>query len=694
MPAESPVALTVLLATYNRREVLEACLRSFAAQDAPTGSFEIVVVDDGSQDDTVAFLQALSLPVPLTWRTQPNAGAAAARNRGLALARGRLVLFVNDDTIAAPDLVSTHLRLHAQLGPEPVAVLGTFAQEPAGMDNALMRYLEGSTEIFLYSRFNPGQVLDGSNLYTCNCSVPLAAVRAQAGFDERFARCDGEDTDLGVKLELAGVRLHYRPEARSWHRHILTLDDLERRQLHVSRVFVRFFHLHPHVLIQWGGKVASMTQADCRATLEQHAALMPTMKAAAQQLAQMDVGALERAGAKDAAEQIMARLGHLVANLNGLWWRQGYLEGMRDHGIESFGDILARRVYGDVGLLDPAVTVIVPTRDRPAQLVAFLDRIAQQDLPPERFEVIVADDASTPPAAEALAGCRWPFSLRVLRQEPAAGPGPARNLAVRAARGRWIAFYNDDGLPAPENLRLHLEGQLAARSPTAILGRFDLLPGLQDTALRRLLGRGNLMFGQPLMQGGRRYPGLTLCTGNLSVPRDLLLAARGFDPAFPFAGAEDSELGYRMGRELGLEVLFDDRIACGHDHAIDLRQVARRQFVLGWCTLKMADKHADPTLVAGRDAKALDRRFFKAVQEGLAARRDEVLALWWRLLAAEATELRGEPSSIPDPDWDALVHRVVYHAFALGMLVAEAGFLPSDYRGGQPLPEPPGGCDA
>ncbi|MFH1469915.1 MAG: glycosyltransferase [Pseudomonadota bacterium] len=694
MSAAPPVALTVLLATYNRRDVLEACLRSFCEQRAPAGSYEIVVVDDGSSDDTVAFLEGLDLPVPFRWLTQPNAGAAAARNRGLQVARGRLVLFVNDDTIAAPDLVATHLRLHEELGPGPVAVLGTFAQEPAGLDNALMRYLEGSTEVFLYSRFKPGQVLDGSNLYTCNCSVPLAAVRALGGFDERFARCDGEDTDLGVKLELAGVRLHYRPEARSWHRHVLSLADLERRQLHVSRVFVRFFHMHPHVLIQWGGKVVTLTQADCRATLAQHAALMPTMRAAAVALARVDVGVLERAGAKAAAEQIMARLGHLVANLNGLWWRQGYLEGLREHGIEGFGDILARRVYGGEDLRNPALTVVVPTHDRPAQLVAFLERIARQDLPSERFEVVVADDASTPPAAETLAGRSWPFALRILRQEPAAGPGPARNLAVRAARGRWIVFYNDDGLPAPDNLRLHLEGQLAATGPTAILGRFDLLPKLQDTALRRLLGRGNLMFGQPLMQGGRRYPGLTFCTGNLSLPRELLLAARGFDEAFPFAGAEDSELGYRLGHELGLEVQYDDRIACGHDHAMDLRQVVRRHFVLGWCTLKMADKHGDPTLVAGRDAKALDRRFFKAVQESLAAQRDEVVALWWRLLAAEAAEERGEAGPIPDTEWDPLVHRVVYHAFALGLLVAEAGFAPADYRGGQPLPEPPGGLDA
>jgi glycosyltransferase involved in cell wall biosynthesis len=203
---EGDPEVSVVLATHDRLPVLLECLESLCRQALPRGGFEILVMDDGSTDGTAEVLESLDLPVPWTWRRLPARGAAVARNAAIPLARGRLVLWVNDDTVALPGLLRRHLEAHARLRPHRTVVLGTFEQTPEARANALVRHLDASTEVFLDPTFRPGSVLDGQHLYTCNASMPIEAVREIGGFDETFPRCLGEDTDLGVRLERKGWR--------------------------------------------------------------------------------------------------------------------------------------------------------------------------------------------------------------------------------------------------------------------------------------------------------------------------------------------------------------------------------------------------------------------------------------------------------------------------------------------------------
>ena len=92
--------------------------------------------------------------------------------------------------------------------------------------------------------------------------------------------------------------------------------------------------------------------------------------------------------------------------------------------------------------LAPVISVIVPTRNRPVALARCLTSLAQQDLWPEAFEIVVVDDGSmTPVTVDAALAART--RVRVLRQEHA-GPATARNLGIQRAAGTFVAFTDDD----------------------------------------------------------------------------------------------------------------------------------------------------------------------------------------------------------------------------------------------------------
>lgn len=343
-PPADKLAVSVLLATHQRLPVLLECLEGFARQTLPRGSFEVIVIDDGSRDGTAEALASLRLPVPFSGLSVPPGGAAKARIAGLPRARGEFVLFVNDDTIPDPDLVRAHLAAHAELGPKPVSVLGSFRQPVEHLDNALMHLLDRSTLLFGYPAFEPGSTIAGRHYYTCNASTPRAAIEAVGGFDPAFWHYGCEDTDLGLRLEDHGLPLVYRPECGALHRHFLRPADMRRRQPLVAFAHVKLIQKHPRVLDEvpaW----ADLEKADLARKLERMQAALPLAERALENLAQLDRGALVAAGASEAAllRELDALLEELFSRLSGAWWQQGFLRGFEELGLDGFASLAAPR---------------------------------------------------------------------------------------------------------------------------------------------------------------------------------------------------------------------------------------------------------------------------------------------------------------------------------------------------------------
>ena len=93
-------------------DLLQRLLAQLARQTLPASDFEVVVVDDGSREPVAPHLEKLTLPFSLRVETHANAGAAAARHRGVLAARGEVVLITDDDMQVAGDFLARHLARH------------------------------------------------------------------------------------------------------------------------------------------------------------------------------------------------------------------------------------------------------------------------------------------------------------------------------------------------------------------------------------------------------------------------------------------------------------------------------------------------------------------------------------------------------------------------------------------------------
>jgi glycosyltransferase involved in cell wall biosynthesis len=240
------VSFSVVIPTFRRPDTLLPVLDALAAQqDAP--EFEVVVVDDGSGDDTPARLAAYRPSYPFRFFTQPNSGPATARNRGVREARHETVLFLGDDTVPEARLLAVHARAHAEPRPYPVAVLG-YTTWPR--DLRVSPFLHHINEYGL--QFGYGLIADPDAVpfnffYTSNVSLPRGLLLEAGLFDTSFPHAAWEDIEVAYRLMQRGMRMLYRPQAVARHHHDITFASFRRRQEKAGEAAAIFYRKHPEL---------------------------------------------------------------------------------------------------------------------------------------------------------------------------------------------------------------------------------------------------------------------------------------------------------------------------------------------------------------------------------------------------------------------------------------------------------------
>ena len=309
--------LSVIIPTYNRKSTLQLCLAALSAQTLPSEWFEVVVVDDGSTDDTEAFCQGNVFPFgKVRYLRQENAGAGAARRAGVEAARGRILLLMNDDTVGSSALLAQHLAAHQRNPRERLAILGSFLPTEEGNRHALSLWLHGSTFLFPQNSLRSGQLCDAAYFITCNLSIAKEAVLEAGSFDPAFRV--GEDTELGIRLAAKKYRVKYHAAAQAWHEHAqFTTEDLLRRARTYGPVHVALFEKHPQLVQRGNSPFGRLFPEDYarmeRETIDKRAAVDSAL-AGLRALDQLDLFELARKQLLDDAQlqQLITQVGQLV----------------------------------------------------------------------------------------------------------------------------------------------------------------------------------------------------------------------------------------------------------------------------------------------------------------------------------------------------------------------------------------------
>ncbi len=240
--------VSVVIPTYNRKDSLRETLTSLARQTWPADRCEVIVVDDGSTDGTEEIAKE-AFPFTLRYIRQPNQGAAVARNRGATEARGKLLLFLDDDITIVPGFLDATVHAHQQY--DQVVVVGTLRPVLHGNESIFTEIYSWETAtrsrqhgaVFEFVSFT--DCLTGMFSVKRDHFFTIGALQDLAG-DGRVA---WGDVDFGYRAQQLGFQFICCNQAIGYH------DDFAIRDLathahrwqRASQAAIRLFQTHPEI---------------------------------------------------------------------------------------------------------------------------------------------------------------------------------------------------------------------------------------------------------------------------------------------------------------------------------------------------------------------------------------------------------------------------------------------------------------
>jgi cellulose synthase/poly-beta-1,6-N-acetylglucosamine synthase-like glycosyltransferase len=224
--------ISVIVPAFNAATTIDLCLDALAHQTVSADLYEVLVVDDGSSDDTRA--RAEAHPGVRLLR-QAHAGKSSARNRGAQAARGEVLLFTDADCEPLPDWIELMLAPFAD--PEVAGVRGVYRTRQR---SPVARFAQAEYEE-KYDQLARRNRIDFVDTYAA--AYRRDVFLAFGGFAPEFLGC--EDQELSFRLATAGHKLVFAPRAAVYHRHKTTPWGYARRKVPIGYWKVRVHTRHP-----------------------------------------------------------------------------------------------------------------------------------------------------------------------------------------------------------------------------------------------------------------------------------------------------------------------------------------------------------------------------------------------------------------------------------------------------------------
>lgn len=235
--------ISVIIPSHNRHLVLRDVLHGLEKQDCSKYSYEVIVVDDGSTDETAEFLHRFSRQTTMNFR--PVIGkcgsASASRNLGINRAKGDYILFLDADTIPEETLVLRHLQHQNHFGDAKVCILGQVSMAPELDQPDQARLWE--------TEFNFEQAdlveLEWWKYRTANTSIKKSLLKQLGGFNNKLLAA--EDTELAYRLSQTDVRFYYDESIVAIHYHPIDLDNYLQKASVYGQAVGRWYQMNPEL---------------------------------------------------------------------------------------------------------------------------------------------------------------------------------------------------------------------------------------------------------------------------------------------------------------------------------------------------------------------------------------------------------------------------------------------------------------
>lgn len=224
---------SVIIPAYNASQTLERCLAALNTQNLHRSDYEIIVVDDGSDDDT----PMIASRFPIRLLRQSHRGPAAARNLGASNARGEILLFTDADT------EPSHTWIETMLAPfSDRSLAGAKGAYRTRQRVWMARFVQVEYEE-KYARMARAKKIDVIDTYSA--AYRREVVRSNGGFDESFPVASAEDQEFSFRLAKKGYRLAFIPGAIVYHRHSSNLGSYCRRKFRIGYWKAHLHRRHP-----------------------------------------------------------------------------------------------------------------------------------------------------------------------------------------------------------------------------------------------------------------------------------------------------------------------------------------------------------------------------------------------------------------------------------------------------------------
>jgi len=233
------VEVSIIIPTYNRWWILEKSLEALFNQSYPKDKYEIILIDDGSTDDTKTMIDSLSPRCKFKYlRNEKRMGIPRTRNRGIRQAKGKYIIFADSDVVATPDFIKQHMNYHKKY--QDVIVNGELIRVPS------FKQIEKKRKSIFDLSLSPFD--------TANVSVARKHLLKVGGFDEDLLAYGWQDLELGYRLRKAGLKCKKNRHALGYHyfkkKNLSDLPSLCEKEKMRGTSGALYYRKHPHLSVR------------------------------------------------------------------------------------------------------------------------------------------------------------------------------------------------------------------------------------------------------------------------------------------------------------------------------------------------------------------------------------------------------------------------------------------------------------